>query len=194
MICSSCGLRMALADGGLDGPDFGGRENAGKGRTLAQAASLLGVGTQRLADFAERAFESGTARDDGGGTQGSMGLDGADYDGTGLPSLFVTNYEGEKHALYHNDWKPGTPIEKHFFSFRSTQTRISALGQIYVGWGTGFLDIDHHGWEDLFFTDGHAIRHPTHALTDPHREHIRDRGRADECEAERGHRDSQGGA
>jgi hypothetical protein len=30
-----------------------------------------------------------------------------------------------------------------------------------VGWGTGFLDLDHHGWEDLFVANGHAIRFPT---------------------------------
>lgn len=59
MMCSSCGLCIALADGGLDGPDFGGREHAGKRRVLAQASSLLGVGTQDLADVIERTFENG---------------------------------------------------------------------------------------------------------------------------------------
>ena len=61
---------MALADGGLYGPDFGGREHAGKGRVLAQAAPLLSVGTKDLANFSERAFENGhpfaVAADEGG--------------------------------------------------------------------------------------------------------------------------------
>src|SRR5260370_21967698 len=39
-------------------------------------------------------------------------------------------------------------------------TGIAAIGQNYVGWGTGFLDVDHHGWEDLFIANGHAIRYP----------------------------------
>src|SRR5207302_7381122 len=30
-----------------------------------------------------------------------------------------------------------------------------------VGWGTAFIDIDHHGWEDLVVINGHAIRFPT---------------------------------
>ena len=73
MMCSSCGLCMALADGGLKGPDFGGQEHAGKGRVLAQAASLLGVGAKDLADVAKRAFENGQpfaiAADEGGGVR-----------------------------------------------------------------------------------------------------------------------------
>src|SRR5205807_7138606 len=48
--------------------------------------------------FAEKGVPSGTARDDHGMPNGSMGLDLADYDGSGLPSIFVTNYEQEKHA------------------------------------------------------------------------------------------------
>src|SRR5262249_21689671 len=66
----------------------------------------------------ERGVESGTAGDNSGSPEGSMGVDAADYDGTGLPLLFVTNCENQRHALYHNDWKPGTPPERHFFSYR----------------------------------------------------------------------------
>src|SRR5436190_19917336 len=73
MMCSSCGLCMALADGGLDGPDFGGREHPGKGRVLAQATCLFRVATKDLADVAERAFENGqpfaVATDEGGGVR-----------------------------------------------------------------------------------------------------------------------------
>ena len=42
----------------------------------------------------------------------------------------------------------------------STAAGIGAIGQKYVGWGTGFLDADLDGWEDLFVTNGHAVRHP----------------------------------
>ena len=37
---------------------------------------------------------------------------------------------------------------------------IAVFGRMTVGWGTGFLDIDHHGWEDIFLTTGHATRSP----------------------------------
>ena len=46
---------------------------------------------------------SGVARDDRGTPNGSMGVDAGDPDGTGKPSLWVTNYENELHALYRND-------------------------------------------------------------------------------------------
>src|SRR5687768_16518897 len=73
MMCSSCGLCIALADGGFDGPDFGGREHAGKWRVLSQALAFLGVGTKDLADFIERAFEDGlpfaVTADEGGGVR-----------------------------------------------------------------------------------------------------------------------------
>jgi enediyne biosynthesis protein E4 len=107
--------------------------------------------------FTEEGIKSGTARDDHGAANGSMGADAADYDSCGRPSIWVTNYEDEQHALYHNDCKQGVASFYH----RTAASGIGAIGQKYVAWGTGFLDIDHHGWEDLFIADGHAIRSPT---------------------------------
>jgi hypothetical protein len=100
---------------------------------------------------------SGVARDDRGTANGSMGLDAGDPEHLGKPYLWVTNYENELHALYRNDSKPGRP----FFRFRTIAAGIGVIGQKYVGWGTGFLDADLDGWEDLFVANGHAIRYPT---------------------------------
>ncbi len=113
--------------------------------------------------FEERGLVSGTARDLGGSPNGSMGVDAADYDRSGRPSLFVTNYENELHALYRNDCGG----DKILFQYASREAGISALGQSTVGWGTGFLDIDHDGWEDLFVATGHAIRYPPRGGGDP---------------------------
>ena len=44
-------------------------------------------------------------------------------------------------------------------SLSATQTRaagIAALGRRYVGFGTGFLDMDNDGWEDLVIANGHV--------------------------------------
>src|SRR5262249_26464953 len=98
----------------------------------------------------------GAAADDQGRPQGSMGVDAGDYNGTGKPSLWVTNYEGELHALYENHSTPG----KLFFSFATYNAGLAVLGQKFVGWGTRFVDFDLDGWEDLFVTNGHAIRYP----------------------------------
>jgi hypothetical protein len=86
-----------------------------------------------------------------------MGLDAGDPERTGRPALWVTNYENELHALYRNECRPGRP----FFHFRTAAVGIAAIGQKYVGWGTGFFDADLDGWEDLFVSNGHAIRFPT---------------------------------
>ena len=107
--------------------------------------------------FDEVGVASGTARDERGQPNGSMGADAADYDGCGRPSLWVTNYEDEQHALYHNDCKGGAVLFYH----RTAASGIGAIGQKYVAWGTAFLDMDHHGWEDIFIADGHAIHFPT---------------------------------
>lgn len=111
--------------------------------------------------FEEVGQWSGTARDAQGDTTGSMGVDAADYDGCGRPSLWVTNFEREQHALYHNDCPDGRILFRHV----SDPSGIGAVGLRHVGWGTAFLDLDHHGWEDIVFVNGHVYRNPTNGNT-----------------------------
>jgi hypothetical protein len=118
--------------------------------------------------FEERGLVSGTARDLGGSANGSMGVDAADYNRSGRPSLFVSNYENELHALYRNECR-GDAIR---FQYASRPAGIAALGQSTVGWGIGFLDYDGDGWEDLFVATGHAIRYPARGGGDPHQKPI----------------------
>jgi hypothetical protein len=106
--------------------------------------------------FNEVGMEMGVARDGGGTPNGSMGVDADDYDGSGLPSIWVTNYEGELHALYQNVIKDG----RQYFRYRTQAAGIAALGQQYVGFGTGFFDVDNDGWLDLVIANGHVIHHP----------------------------------
>ncbi len=86
-----------------------------------------------------------------------MGVDAADYDGSGKPSLWVTNFENEYHALYRNDSTPG----HLFFRFATSTSGIAVIGKKYIGWGTAFIDFDLDGWEDLFASNGHVLIHPT---------------------------------
>ncbi|HEV3082328.1 MAG TPA: sigma-70 family RNA polymerase sigma factor [Gemmataceae bacterium] len=104
----------------------------------------------------DAALASGVARDDRGVPNGSMGVDCGDYDGSGRPSLWVTNYENEMHALYRNQGRG-------VFLFSSPASGIAAIGQRFVGFGTGFLDVDNDGWPDIFIANGHVIRHPREA-------------------------------
>jgi hypothetical protein len=104
----------------------------------------------------EIGLSSGVARDHMGAANGSMGVAAADYDETGRPSLWVTNFEGELHALYHNESRG----KQTFFRHVSQPSGIAALGMSNVGWGTGFLDLDHDGREHLLFVNGHPNHHP----------------------------------
>ncbi len=103
--------------------------------------------------FEETGRRSGTALDDGGVPNGSMGLAAADYDGTGRFSLFVANYQHEAHALYRN--RGGGQ-----FVFASRSAGITAIGLIYVGFGTWFLDYDRDGAEDIVISNGHVVHIP----------------------------------
>jgi hypothetical protein len=106
--------------------------------------------------FDDVGFRLGVARGGSGAPTGSMGVDAADEDGRGRPSLWVTNYEGELHALYRNVLLDG----RHYFRFATQPAGIAAIGTDYVGFGTGFLDVDNDGWEDLVLATGHVLRHP----------------------------------
>ena len=109
--------------------------------------------------FEEVGALAGAALDGGGAANGSMGVDAGDPDGTGKPALWVTNYENEYHALYRNRSVPG----RANFVFATPAVGVAAIGQKYVGWGTALADFDNDGREDLFVTNGHALRFPTGA-------------------------------
>jgi hypothetical protein len=109
----------------------------------------------------EAAVFAGAARDVRGAPNGSMGVDAGDYDGSGRPALMVTNYENERHTLYRNLSTRG----KALFKFVSHSAGIASIGQHYVGFGVGFLDLDNDGWEDIAISNGHVIRHPSRGRT-----------------------------
>ena len=82
-----------------------------------------------------------------------MGLDVADCTGSGRPSLFVTNFQRELHALYRNEGGER-------FAFASEEFGLAELPKDLVGFGTAFLDSDRDGWEDLVLVHGHVVQHP----------------------------------
>jgi hypothetical protein len=96
------------------------------------------------------------AKDDRGVANGSRGVDAGDYDGSGLASLWVTNNENELHALYRNEMVNG----RQRFLYSTRVSDVAAIGQLWVGWGTTFLDSDNRGLLDIFVSHGHFLRHP----------------------------------
>ncbi|HKB06266.1 MAG TPA: CRTAC1 family protein [Gemmataceae bacterium] len=113
--------------------------------------------------FEEMGALAGVALDNRAQANGSMGIDCGDALRTGRPALFVTNYEGELHALYanHSTHDPKDPASDNtLFDFESHKNGLQSLGHLLVGWGTAFCDLDRDGWEDLVIVHGHAIRYP----------------------------------
>jgi hypothetical protein len=99
--------------------------------------------------FKEVGFTSGTAVNENGSEQGSMGVAVGDYDHDGRLDLFVTNFDDDYNTLYHNDGHGS-------FTDVSYAAKVAAVSLPYVGWGTKFFDYDNDGWLDLFVVNGHV--------------------------------------
>src|SRR5262249_14861048 len=53
--------------------------------------------------FTEKGVMAGVAFSETGVARAGMGVDAADYDGSGYPSLLIGNFSNEMLALYHNE-------------------------------------------------------------------------------------------
>jgi hypothetical protein len=103
--------------------------------------------------FQEGGLVAGVALDDRAQPNGSMGLALGDFEGDLLPDLWVTNFEQETFALYRN-------LGERSFQHVSRASGVTALGSVYVGFGTVAEDFDLDGDEDLAVLNGHIIYHP----------------------------------
>jgi hypothetical protein len=80
---------------------------------------------------------------------GSMGVDMGDFDHQGRLHIFVSEFVDQSDTLYHNNGSDG-------FADVSWSSRIAQPSHPYVGWGTGFFDMDNSGWLDIFVANGHV--------------------------------------
>ncbi len=80
---------------------------------------------------------------------GSMGVDMGDYDHKGRLDIIVSEFVDQSDTLYHNNGSDG-------FADVSWSSRIAQPSHPYVGWGTGFFDVDNSGWLDIFVANGHV--------------------------------------
>ncbi len=106
--------------------------------------------------FEDKGQALAVAFDKDGIANSSMGVDGADYDGCGRPSLWVTNCDNEFHGFYKNISNNG----RLAFKFDTASAGLAAIGPFFVGFGTKFIDIDNDGWEDIIVTNGHVVLFP----------------------------------
>jgi hypothetical protein len=99
--------------------------------------------------FAEDGLITGTAVSGDGSEQGSMGVAVGDYLHNGNFSIYTTNFVDEYNTLYRNNGK-------YDFLDVSFAAKVAQVTRPYVGWGTGFFDLDNDTWLDLFVVNGHV--------------------------------------
>ena len=99
--------------------------------------------------FEERGLPAGIAFDENGRARGAMGIDAADYDGSGYPSLVIGNFSNEMKSLYHNEGKG-------FFLDASAASGLGRASLLTLAFGAFFFDYDLDGWPDIFLANGHV--------------------------------------
>jgi len=106
-------------------------------------------------------FEETTAESGAGvlgeGARAGMGIAVGDPFGSGLPSLFVTNFGGEPNSLYRN-------VEGTVFEDAGKASGAAEVGMPSVRWGTHFADFDNDGLPDLYAVGGHLAPRIVRAL------------------------------
>lgn len=91
---------------------------------------------------------SGLSVDAEGKPQACMGVACGDFDGNGLPDLFITNFYHESNTLY-------SALSPDFYSDQTRATHLRDPSWNMLGFGTQFLDIDRDSRPDLVVANGH---------------------------------------
>jgi enediyne biosynthesis protein E4 len=98
--------------------------------------------------FTESAVSAGIAFSEDGVARAGMGVDAADYDRSGRPSIIIGNFSNQMMALYHN--------EGHgLFVDEAPRSEIGRKSLLTLGFACFFFDYDLDGWQDIFVANGH---------------------------------------
>jgi enediyne biosynthesis protein E4 len=98
--------------------------------------------------FTEKGVIAGVAFSEDGVARAGMGVDAADYDHSGYPSVMITNFSNQMLSLYHNEGKG-------LFVDEAPQSAIGRATLLTLGFGCFFFDYDLDGWPDIFIANGH---------------------------------------
>jgi hypothetical protein len=98
--------------------------------------------------FSEKGVIAGVAFSEDGVARAGMGVDAADYDHSGYPSVMITNFSNQMLSLYHNEGKG-------LFVDEAPQSAIGRATLLTLGFGCFFFDYDLDGWPDIFIANGH---------------------------------------
>ncbi len=98
--------------------------------------------------FEERGIFAGIAFSEDGVARAGMGVDAADYDRSGHPSVLISNFSNQMVSLFHNE---GNGL----FVDEAPQSEVGRATLVTLGFGCFFFDYDNDGWPDIFVADGH---------------------------------------
>lgn len=118
---------------------------------------------QRNGTFQETGLRAGVAFSDEGKARGGMGVDAADLDNSGIPSLAVTNFHNEMLALWRGS-------ERGQFADVAPRGELGKITRRSLGFGCFFFDADLDGLLDLLVVNGHiddTVPNAAHAQS-PH--------------------------
>jgi hypothetical protein len=101
--------------------------------------------------FSEKAVLSGCGLGPNGRDIAGMGVDAADIDGSGRPSLFVTNFQNSPNILFRN--RGGLAFDDW-----NVQSGLGPTSLNRLGFGTVFFDADLDGHLDVAIANGHINR------------------------------------
>jgi len=99
--------------------------------------------------FTEVGSASGIAYSESGVARGAMGIDAADYDDSGNPSIVIGNFSNQMIGLYHNEGKG-------LFIDDAARSGLGAPSLLTLAFGTFFFDYDLDGHLDVFVANGHV--------------------------------------
>jgi hypothetical protein len=102
----------------------------------------------RNGTFTEQAVQAGIAFNEDGIARGAMGIDDADFDRSGYPSLVVGNFSNQMLGLYHNEGN-------RFFIDIAPSSSVGRASLLSLSFGLFFFDYDLGGRPDLFVANGH---------------------------------------
>jgi hypothetical protein len=101
----------------------------------------------RNGTFTELGLKAGVAFSEEGRARAGMGVDAVDLDGSGRPTVAVTNFSGEMLGLFRAD-ADGQYVD------RAPGSDIGRATRQTLGWGCFFFDVDLDGQQDLLVVNG----------------------------------------
>jgi enediyne biosynthesis protein E4 len=105
--------------------------------------------SNRNGTFTDVGTAAGVAFSEAGVARAGMGVDAADYDGSGRPSIVIGNFSNEMMALYHNE---GTGL----FIDEAPSTTLGQATLLSLTFSCFFFDYDLDGRLDIFGANGHV--------------------------------------